>query len=138
LGGDIRIGTVSSVELETGMVSVIYRDRDDEVTQFLPYATFNDEYKPPKIGEKVVVLHLSNGGEMGIVLGTYWNEENKSKAQGIYHKKIAENAYFNYDKGILTILAEHIRFFATADGEDVTLAKLMEDIKKIKQKLDIT
>ena len=62
--GENRIGTVSSVDAATGMVSVVYEDRDGEVTELLPYATFNDEYKLPQIGAKVVVLHLSNGGEM--------------------------------------------------------------------------
>ena len=68
--GGNRIGTVSSVDPETGMVSVIFEDRDGEVTELLPYATFNEEYKLPQLGAKVVVMHLSNGGEMGIILGT--------------------------------------------------------------------
>lgn len=68
--GGNRIGTVSSVDAETGMVSVVFEDRDGEVTELLPYATFNEEYKLPQLGAKVVVIHLSNGGEMGIILGT--------------------------------------------------------------------
>ena len=80
--GGNRIGTVSSVDPETGMVSVIFEDRDGEVTELLPYATFNEEYKLPQLGAKVVVMHLSNGGEMGIILGTYWNEYNAAGNPG--------------------------------------------------------
>ena len=130
-GTGARIGTISSVDLQTGMVSVIYEDRDGEVTDFLPYATFNDEYKQPKPGVKVAVLHLSNGGEMGIVLGTYWNENNTAKNPGAYHKCIGDKAYLNYNHGVFTIAAEHLRFAATGDGEDFTAASLMEEIRKI-------
>ena len=72
--GGNRIGTVSSVDPETGMVSVIFEDRDGEVTELLPYATFNEEYKLPQLGAKVVVIHLSNGGGMGGILRTSLNE----------------------------------------------------------------
>ena len=103
---------MSSVDVETGMVSVIYHDKDETVTQMLPYATFNDEYKLPQVGTKVVVLHLSNGQEMGIVMGTYWNKSNPSGIPGLYHKNLGEGAYLNYDEKILTIAAEHLRFVA--------------------------
>lgn len=135
LSGENRIGKVSSVDAETGMVSVIYHDKDGEVTQMLPYATFNDEYKMPQIGAKVVVLHLSSGQEMGIVLGTYWNKNNPSGTTGMYHKDLGGGAYLNYDKETLTIVAEHIRLVAANDEEDFTVASLMSDLKKIKEKL---
>jgi len=105
--GGNRIGTVSSVDAETGMVSVIYQDKDGEVTELLPYATFNDEFKLPQLGAKVVVLHLSNGGEMGVILGTYWNEHNAAGNPGTYHKDLGGGAYIDYNDGVLTITAEH-------------------------------
>ena len=40
--------------------------------RFLPYATFNEEYKLPQLGAKVVVIHLSNGGEMGICVVAFF------------------------------------------------------------------
>lgn len=33
MNGENRIGEVSSVDVETGMVSVIYHDKDETVTQ---------------------------------------------------------------------------------------------------------
>ncbi len=137
MNGENRIGEVSSVDVETGMVSVIYHDKDETVTQMLPYATFNDEYKLPQVGAKVVVLHLSNGQEMGIVMGTYWNKSNPSGIPVLYHKNLGEGAYLNYDEKILTIAAEHLRFVASDDEEEFTVAGLMNDIKKIKKTLGI-
>ena len=134
--GENRIGTVSSVDAATGMVSVVYEDRDGEVTELLPYATFNDEYKLPQIGAKVVVLHLSNGGDMGIVLGTYWNEHNTAESPGEYHKDLGQGAYISLNNGELIIAAGHIRF-AEADGEGVTVAELMADVKAVKEALGI-
>ena len=32
----------------------------------------------PDIGQYVLVAHLSNGNEAGIVLGGYWNKNHKS------------------------------------------------------------
>lgn len=136
--GENRIGTVSSVDPETGMVSVVYEDRDGEVTGLLPYAAFNSEYRLPEIGAKVVVLHLSNGGEMGIVLGSYWNKYNSAGNPGTYYKALGGGASFKYDKGTLDITAEHIRFHSVDDDVEFTAAGLMEDIKTIKIILGIT
>ena len=136
--GENRIGTVSSVDPDTGMVSVVYEDRDGEVTELLPYATFNDEYKLPQLGAKVVVIHLSNGGEMGIILGTYWNECNAAGNLGIFHKDLGGGAYINYkEDGVLTIAAKHIQVIAKEDDVEITVASLMEDIRKIKKALGI-
>ena len=59
--GDIRIGKVSSIDYENGMIRVLYTDRDGAVTKTLPVVTFNDEYKMPQVGQYVLVVHLSNG-----------------------------------------------------------------------------
>ena len=88
----VRIGKVSSVDYKHGMMKVTYPDLDDLVTDDLPYLTFNDEYKMPKIGAEVAVLHLSNGTAAGIVLGTYWNEIHTPPKYGkeIYRKDFAQ------------------------------------------------
>lgn len=131
----IRIGTISRADPETGMVSVIYRDRDGEVTDLLPYATFNGEYKPPKPGEKVVVIHSRNRDGMGIVFGTYWNESHAAGYPGEYHKELSEDVSFDCSGGTLAISAKHIRFIAADGNVDVALAGLVEDIRKIKERL---
>jgi len=130
-----RIGTISSFDPVTGMASIIYNDRDGDVTQMLPFATFNGEYKRPEPGTKVLVAHLSNGNEMGIILGTYWNESNPAGSPGIYHKDLGKGASFDFDGETLEIKAGHITLSAASDNESFTVAGIMEDIKAIKERL---
>lgn len=129
--GGNRIGTVSSVDAETGMVSVVYEDRDGEVTELLPYATFNDEFKLPQLGAKVVVLHLSNGGEMGVILGTYWNEYNIAGNPGTYHKDLGGGAYIDYNDGVLTLAAEHMNIGSLSGEEHYQAFEVESLLKKI-------
>lgn len=136
MDGGNRIGTVSSVDADTGMVSVMYQDRDGEVTQLLPYATFNDEYKLPKVGTKVVVIHLSNGSEMGIVLGTYWNRGNPAGNPGSYLKKIGEKAYFMYQDGLLTIEAERVCISSAQSRKSFEAGELVKQIEAMEKRLE--
>lgn len=63
---EIRIGRVSSINYETGMARVTYRDKDETVTTEFPMLNFNDEYRMPKVGQDVMVAHLSNGSSRGV------------------------------------------------------------------------
>lgn len=127
-----RIGTVSSVDTETGMVSVFYNG-PNEATGLLPYITFNNEYSPPQVGSKVIVLSLSDGGS--VVLGTYWSRRNFPENPGKYHKDFG-GAYAGYADNVFTVSAEDIRFIVQG-GKEVTIAKLAEDIEKIKQQTGV-
>lgn len=139
MDGGIRIGTVSSVDAETGMVSVIYQDRDKEVTELMPYATFNDEFKPPQVEAKVLVVHLSNGNGAGIVLGTYWNENNPAGNPGVYHKDLGGGAYFDYDGQTLLIAAEQVRI-ASLSGDDTfqdfEIGAILKEFDSLKKRLE--
>ena len=75
----VKIGRVSSIDYKTGMIQVLYEDISDEddVSDYLPYMTFNREYAPPEIGAYVVVFGMSNGTSMGIVGPGFWNEANQ-------------------------------------------------------------
>ncbi|MCI8887930.1 MAG: hypothetical protein HFG70_07565 [Hungatella sp.] len=68
---DNRIGFVSSFNPGTGMATVFYPDRNGEVTTELPVFSPFGIMQELKKGEAVLVLHLSNGGTAGIVLGSY-------------------------------------------------------------------
>lgn len=99
---EIRIGKVSSIDYENGMIRVLYTDRDGAVTKSLPVLTFNDEYKMPKVGQRVLVVHLSNGTEAGYVMGSFWNTANSPSrsGKGVYRKEYAPKygeAYLDYD-----------------------------------------
>jgi phage baseplate assembly protein gpV len=113
---NIRIGRVSSIDYDNGMVSVVYKDRDNSITKKLPYLNLNGEYKMPDIDDMVLVAHLSNGTAAGIVLGTFWNKNNQplETGRGLYRKelsKTAGEAYFKYDSDtkILTIKADSVK-----------------------------
>lgn len=110
---EIRIGKVSSVNYAQGMIRVTYPDRDNSVTAEIPMFSFTDEYKMPKVGSQVLVVHLSNGTAAGVCLGHYWNERNVSKhtGEGIFRKELAQSygeAYLDYSDGKLTIYAGEI------------------------------
>lgn len=124
----IRIGTVNSIDAENGMVSVIYQDQGGKVTQLLPYLTFNNEYNMPSVGQMVLVASLSNGSEMGIVLGTFWNQANVPGKLKDYYKELGRDAFISYDEesGTLTIAAKHLIF--NADGSEVTLKEIKEKL----------
>lgn len=98
----IRIGRVSSIDYDTGMMQVVYPDKGKAVTSKLPYANFNDEYHMPKIGQQVLVAHLSNGSSRGIILGKAWNKKNRPAEGGeqLYRKELSKIfgvAYVRYD-----------------------------------------
>lgn len=71
-----RVGKVSSIDYAAGLVRVVYPDKDNSVTAPLPMLC--TEYNMPKVGDPVMVLHLSNGTEAGLVLGRYWSGNNQT------------------------------------------------------------
>lgn len=105
---NIRIGKVSSIDYKKGMISVTYPDLDDSVTDDLPVFSLTDEYKMPQVGAEVLVLHLSNGCTAGVVMGRYWNEDNKPpiSGKGVFRKELGEafgEAYIQYKGGDITL-----------------------------------
>lgn len=68
---NVRIGFVSKYDETTGMAAIYYPDRCHQVTSFLPvFSPFGLAQKLKK-DDVVLVLHLSNGTEAGIVMGIY-------------------------------------------------------------------
>lgn len=139
----VRIGKVSSVNFDKGMVRVTYPDRDDSVTAEIPVFSFTDEYKMPKVGSQVLVLHLSNGAAAGVCLGHYWNQSNTSKVTGkdVFRKELAQtfgDAFMQYKDGTLTIFADKVEIKAGSsvkiDAPTITATADMEiDGFKFKQ-----
>lgn len=130
----IRIGKVSSINYESGMIEVTYPDMDDSVTDELPYCSFNDEYKMPAIGKDILVIHLSNGSVAGIVLGPYWNNANKPAVSGkdVYRKEMAQTpgkAYVQYKDGTAEIKGPALRFSCNSGA--FTAAQVMNLFKRV-------
>lgn len=98
---EIRVGRVSSINYESGMIRVTYHDKDDSVTAEYPLLTNNDEYIMPEIGQDVIVAHLSNGSSRGAIIGTMWNKKHipYESGKGLYRKELSRKkdaAYIRY------------------------------------------
>lgn len=68
----IRMGYVSTFDAASGMCSVVYPDRNAETATskmpvFLPFGVGQKLNKD----DAVIVVHLSNGSEVGIVIGAF-------------------------------------------------------------------
>lgn len=105
----IRIGYVSAVEKESGMVSVVYPVEDDATTDYLPYLSPGNEYCPPEIDDMVLVIYHSDGAQ-GICLGTFWNKDNLPAFVDGVQKTYAKDSYVRYDRkqDVITIRAKDI------------------------------
>lgn len=98
----IRIGKVSTIDYEMGMVSVTYPEMDDNTTSKFPVFAMADEYKMPVVGQEVLVLHLPTGQAAGVVLGKMWNKMNVPRKAGehVYSHEFGDEpdeAYMEYD-----------------------------------------
>lgn len=92
-----RVGRVSQVDYEKGMIRVTYGDMngaDNVTTALIPYIALNNEYHMPNVEDYVAVLHLSNGFEAGLVLGRFWNGKNRPPVSGKdrYRKDLSNEA----------------------------------------------
>lgn len=128
----IRLGRVSAIDYEKGMMQVTYPDLDDAVTRYLPYMSFNDEYKMPEIGEDVYVLHLPSGQAGGVVIGPAWNKA-APPAQGgagLYRKEVGTKngeAFVRYQSPTYEIDASNIKFVSAAGT--ITVAEIISHIQ---------
>jgi len=105
----IKIGSVSSINYESGTVQVVFQDKGASVSKDLPLLSF--EYNMPNVGDSVICVFLPNGRGEGFCLGSYFNNNNYPIDHGeVYRKDLMDEAYFKYDKSThtLTINAENI------------------------------
>ena len=133
-GSTVRIGRVSSINYEKGMIRVTYPDRDDSVTAEIPVLAYTDEYKMPSVGSQVLVLHLSNGAAAGVCLGHYWNNNNTPAISGenVFRKELAQapgEAYMEYQNGTLKIHADTIELDASELKLNGSSVKLDGEVK---------
>lgn len=98
---EVRVGYVSSIDYENGFCEIHYPDRDDTVTEKVPFIS-NREYRMPEVEDLVAVLHPGDSPEDAVVLGTIWNEKNKPTEgkKGTYRKEYSNKngqAYRKFD-----------------------------------------
>ena len=132
--GEIRIGIVSRIDYEAGRVAVTYPDRDNSVTELLPYLSIGREYYMPRVGQYVAVAHLSTAEEKGVVLGPYWTPSDPSPETGKdrYHKELSNtngDAFVDHEPrtGTLTICAADI-VLQTENGS-ITVDEIIEAVQ---------
>lgn len=60
---EVRVGYVSSIDYENGLCEIHYPDRDDTVTEMVPFLS-NQEYRTPEVEDMVLVLHPGDSRKM--------------------------------------------------------------------------
>lgn len=132
----LRIGKVSSINYANGTARVTYEDRGGNTTGELPFLAWT--YWMPKIEDRVLVGALSNGSTSAVILGPVWYEGHRPAASGagLYRQEMGSapgEAFDSYSKetGVRQIAAKHIKFVASEDGIDITLAALIGRIQAL-------
>ena len=120
---EVRVGYVSSIDYENGFCEVHYPDRDDTVTEKVPFL-YNREYRMPEVEDMVVVVHPGDSPEDAVVLGTINNEKLKPKEgkKGVFRKEYSNTdgqAYRKFDANAKE-LTDHV------DGKQILEAKSLE------------
>lgn len=123
MSSEVRLGNVSSIDYENGLCEVTYPDRDDTVTEMVPFLS-RREYMMPEVDDLVVVLHPGDSPEDAVVLGTIWNEKIKP-AEG--KEKIFRKEYCNEDgKAYRKFDANAKELLDFVDGKKILKAKSLE------------
>ncbi|MBE5974359.1 MAG: phage baseplate protein [Paenibacillaceae bacterium] len=125
----VRVGRISSVNQENGMVRVYYPDRDSTTSE-LGMFCFLGEYKPPRVNDQVIVLHLSNDTSSGVVLGGFWNEVRKAPREMTYKKEMDSNSYESLQNGTFTLHSQEI----SLEGEKGAIS--LTEILDLKARLE--
>lgn len=93
----IRAGFISAINYEEGTAQVVYKDRDEQVSPYLPF--WSNEYNMPDIDTLVYVVHLQNGSTNGMILIPPFTNEHPpvEGKKGIWRKDFGDGSYLRYD-----------------------------------------
>lgn len=108
---------------------MVYEDQDDAVTRPIPLLSF--EYLMPEVDDMVLVLHLSNGTEAGIVIGRPWSDQRvpPENGKGLYRKDFHNEvgkAFLRFSEKDSETMTLHVKNLVI-EAENVT-AKAEKDI----------
>lgn len=98
----LRIGKISSINYPEGTARISYEDKSSSTTSELPFLAW--EYWMPKVGDQVLVGHLSNGSCAGVIIGPVWHGDYQPAdgREGVYRKEYSNEqgvANETYDAG---------------------------------------
>lgn len=93
----VRIGKVSTIDYATGTASVIYADRNNEVSPYFPF--FSMIYEMPRVNDIVVVIMLPNSTTKGFILGVPFSTKKTpaENGQGIFYKEFHDGTSILYN-----------------------------------------
>ena len=115
----VRVGHISAVNYADGTAQVVYKDRDNSLSPFMPL--WANEYDPPDIDTLVYVIHLPNGGTRGMIIVPPYTDGNRpvEGAEGIWRKEFRDGSYLRYDRKEkrLDIMCDSVRFGGNVDIE---------------------
>lgn len=99
----IRIGKISSFNYPNGTARITYEDKEQSTTVEMPFLSW--QYWMPRVGDQVLVVHLSNGSCAAMILGPVWHNGHRPPEgfKGLYRKEYSNNegmAYERYDDNI--------------------------------------
>lgn len=85
----LRIGKISSFNYPNGTARVTFEDKDQSTTTEMPFISYH--YWMPKVGDQVLVAHLSTGTCAAVILGPVWHDGNRPTEgfEGLYKKEYA-------------------------------------------------
>lgn len=94
----VRVGHISAVNHAEGTAQVVYKDRDNSLSPFMPL--WSNEWNPPEIDTMVYVIHLQNGGTRGMILVPPYTTGNRpvEGVAGIWRKDFGDGSYIRYDR----------------------------------------
>lgn len=82
MSSEVRFGNVSSIDYEAGKCEVTYPDRDDTVTEMVPFLS-NGEYQTPEVDDLVLVLHQEKARRMLL----WWAPSGMKRTNRLKEKK---------------------------------------------------
>lgn len=112
---DVRVGKVTELFKDEGKIKVVYEDENNSSLK-LSLLTFNGEYLMPKVGDRVVTIHMHSGSSKGFVLGSYYSDKKVPKANKGFRKDISETTYILVnDEDYMKIAGKDIELKADND-----------------------
>lgn len=104
----VRVGRVSSLDVENMAARVVFPDMDNSVSDTLPILTFGSAlakaYWMPDIDEQVVCLMIPNasskGSNDGFILGSFFSDEDRPVVSGATIRRIdfGDGSYVSHDR----------------------------------------
>lgn len=128
----LRIGRVTNVYPE-GRVKVQYEDLGS-TSKPLSMLTFNREYSLPKVGERVITLHMDNSPSKGFVLGTYFDGGGIPAIASSGYKKELDNASISSEGGNIVIEANG-NLILKCSYQDTSLEALIKRIEALESRI---